>query len=298
MATSFADLKKSGGTSSLEKLNQQLEKLNPTKVVRREDEDTFWYPSVDKAGNGEAIIRFLPEPAGESAPFVRILHHSFKGPAGQWFIENSPKTIGKDDPVREYASRLWDSGDEESIKIAKQLKMKTTFISNVYVIKDKLNPENEGKVFRFRFGKKIFEKVNALINPEFEGDEPVNPFDLWNGADFRIRIRHVDGYRNYDASRFDSPAPLFKDDAKLEEVWKQTHPLSTLVAESEFKSYDDLKARLNRVLVAETSIKSSEASMVKEQKAPSKTVASKSNTVVEDDDEDSLIDFKKLVLED
>lgn len=246
MSKSFAELKKNRENYA-KSLASELKKTNAPQEYA-DDDGTYWRPDVDKAGNGEAIVRFLPTPPNEKLPYVRLLNVSFKGPTGLWYIENCLKTIGQEDPVLEYNSKLWNAGDEESIKQARSQKAKTTFITNVYIIKDKLHPENEGKVFRFRFGKKIFEKLNAAMNPEFDGDEPMNPFDLWEGANFRIRIKNVEGYRNYDLSKFDSPSKLFEDEDKMEAVWKQCHSLADLVATDKFKSYDDLKARMNRVL--------------------------------------------------
>lgn len=286
MNKSFADLKKSRSNYAKE-LASELKKTNAPQEYA-DDDGTYWRPDVDKAGNGEAIVRFLPAPLNEKLPYVRLLNIGFKGATGLWYVENCLKTLGLDDPVLEYNSKLWAAGDEESIKQARAQKAKTTFISNVYIIKDKLHPENEGKVFRFRYGKKIFEKINSAMNPEFEGDEPMNPFDLWEGANFRIRIKNVEGYRNYDLSKFDSTGPLFPDDDKMEAVWKQTHSLAELVAADKFKSYDDLKTKMNRVLGLDQVRKPSIRSDMKSE-----------NSSIENETLDEDLDaFKSLMTED
>jgi hypothetical protein len=215
-------------------------------------------------------------------------------------------TIGKPDPVSEYNTTLWNAGDDESKKQAREQKRKLAYVANIYVIKDKLNPENDGKVFKFKFGKKIFDKLNAAMNPEFEDEQPVNPFDLWEGANFRLRIKNVEGYRNYDSSKFDDASPLFDDDKKLEEVWKQATPLQTLVAPDKFKSYDELKAKLHRVLALDTPAPAARKPAAKENApwedeaksaAPvaKKSAAPAKKPAVVEDDEDDLESFKSLL---
>ena len=246
---SFDALKKNR-SKSLEKLNAQLSQIS-SKNYSNADENKYWKPTRDKAGNGFAIIRFLPAPGEEDMPFIRLWDHGFQGPTGLWYIENSLTTLGKDDPVSELNSKLWNaSGDDESPerKQARKQKRRLHYISNIYVIKDTGNPDNEGKVFLFKYGKKIFDKLNDLMNPSFEDENPVNPFDLWEGANFRLKIRQFEGYPNYDKSEFDSPEPLFEDDDKLEEVWKQEHSLQEILDPKNFKTYDELKAKLHRVL--------------------------------------------------
>jgi hypothetical protein len=243
---SFANLKRSSKTS-LEKLTQEVSKLN--KKFENGDDDKFWKPEVDKAGNGYAVIRFLPAPVGEDVPFVRTWRHSFKGPNG-WYIEESLTTIGQEDPVAELNSRLWNSGSEENKEIARKQKRNLTFISNILVVSDSKHPENEGKVFLFRYGKKIFDKINDKINPpkEFEDEVPMDPFDLWTGADFKLKIRKVEGYRNYDKSEFSDPSAISDDDDALEAIWKSEHPLQPFIDPASFKSYDELKKRLDKAL--------------------------------------------------
>lgn len=246
--STFTQLKKQSGKSSLEKLTAELQKLNSSSQQSSSSDDRFWYPNVDKAGNGYAVIRFLPAPEGEDVPFIRIFEHGFKGPTGKWYIENSLTTIGKQDPVGEYNSKLWNSGIESDKEIARKQKRKLNFIANIYVVTDQQNPENEGKVFLFKFGKKIFDKLNDAMNPTYADEDPLNPFDLWDGANFKLKIRNVEGYRNYDKSEFASTSPLSDDDEELEKIWRKTHSLQAFLAPENFKSYEELSKKLNAVL--------------------------------------------------
>jgi hypothetical protein len=249
MSTSFSAMKKSR-QSSLEALTKELSKLNTTQSGSDED-SRFWKPTVDKAGNGMATIRFLPPPEGEDMPFVRVFSHGFKGPTGLWYIENSLTTLGKQDPVSEYNTQLWNSTTDDASPARKQVreqKRRLNFISNILVVKDSANPANEGKVFLYQYGKKIFDKINETMNPQFDDEKPMNPFDFWEGANFKLKIRQVEGYRNYDKSEFEAPAPMSDDDSYLENVWKQQHSLQEFLDPSKFKSYDELKQKLVRVL--------------------------------------------------
>jgi len=251
MTQSFEQLKRSR-QDSFSKLTEQLDKLNDKKSYAKDDTN-YWKPEVDKAGNGFAVIRFLPAPQGEDVPFVQMFDHGFQGPTGKWYIENSLTTLGQKDPVSELNSQLWNStkdDDHPNRQQARKQKRRLSYIANVYIVKDPANPENEGKVFLYKFGKKIWDKIQAVMYPEFEGDEAVNPFDLWEGANFRLKIRQVAGYRNYDQSQFDPKSPVLDDDSKLEEVWAKEHSLSKIVEPSNFKSYDDLKKHLDMVLGA------------------------------------------------
>lgn len=242
----FAALKKNSKSLS-DKLYSEVQKLNAPQQTSPQDEDNFWKPEVDKAGNGYAIIRFLPAPGSEELPYVRIWDHGFQGPGG-WYIEKSLTTLGQKDPVSEYNSQLWNSGIEANKELVRKQKRRLSFISNIYVVKDPAHPENEGKVFLFKYGKKIWDKIELAMNPEFEDEQKINPFDLWTGANFKLKIRKVEGYRNYDKSEFEDAAPLSDDDAELESVWKQEYPLAEFVDPKNFKSYDELKARLNKAL--------------------------------------------------
>jgi len=240
---------KTQSKSSLEKLSQELSKMN--QQYEKTKDDRFWYPNVDKAGNGYAVIRFLPAPGDESVPFIRMWDHGFKGPTGSWYIENSLTTIGKPDPVSELNSKLWNMSSDDnspSRKQAREQKRKLSYVSNIYVVQDQANPENNSKVFLFKFGKKIFDKLNEAMNPQFADEKPLNPFDLWAGANFKLKIRNVDSYRNYDKSEFSSAGPLFDDDEQMEAVWKQEHSLQEFLDPSKFKSYEELQAKLNKVL--------------------------------------------------
>ena len=243
----FASLRRNSG-AALNKLNDELNKLANPQTSRPSEDDRFWKPEVDKAGNGYAVIRFLPQPANEDVPFVRLFDHAFKGPGGQWLIDGCLTTVGEKCPVCEHNSALWSTGTKDNQAMVRTQKRKLSFIANIYVVKDPSHPENEGKVFLFKFGKKIFDKLNAAMNPEFEDEQPLNPFDFWSGANFKLKIRKVEGYQNYDKSEFDDPAPLLDDDEKLERLWKQEYPLQPFLDRSKFKSYDDLKARLAKVL--------------------------------------------------
>jgi len=247
MTTSFDALKKNR-SKSLDKLNEQLNKIGSKTSYANPDEGKYWKPTRDSAGNGMAIIRFLPAPGDEDMPFVRLWDHGFQGPTGKWYIENSLTTLGLEDPVGELNKRLWNSGNDEDKKQAQKQKRRLHYISNVYIIKDSANPENEGKVFLYKYGKKIFDKLNDLMNPSFEDEKPVNPFDLWEGANFRLKIRMFEGYPNYDKSEFDSPSPLFDNDEKLEAIWKQEHSLKEVIDPKLFKSFEELKGKLYSVL--------------------------------------------------
>lgn len=304
MDANFAKLKNSS-KQSLEKLSEELAKVsNNAPQQQNGPDDRLWKPTVDKAGNGYAVIRFLPAPANEDVPFVRVWDHGFQGPSGQWYIEKSLTTLGMKDPVSEYNTMLWNSGIESNKDLVRKYKRRLSYYSNIYVVKDPGNPENEGKVFLFKYGKKIFDKLNDLMNPEFEDEKPVNPFDLWTGANFKLKIRNVEGYRNYDKSEFDTPAPLLDNDSELEKVWKSEYPLQEFVDPSQFKSYDDLKVKLYRVLALnETSEQTAAAPAVKSAPAkniPTTAVADEApwngaDEVAEDDDAMSF--FQKLANE-
>ena len=306
MTMDFNALKKNR-SSSLDKLNAQLDKIT-TKSYSDPNEGKFWKPTRDKAGNGFAIIRFLPPSQGEEMPFVRIWDHGFQGPNGQWYIENSLTTLGQDDPVSEYNSKLWNSGLESDKDLARKQKRRLKYVANIYVVKDSANPENDGKVFLYQFGKKIFDKLNDLMNPSFEDEKPVNPFDLWEGANFRLKIRQFEGYPNYDKSEFDGPTSLFDDDDKLESTWKSQHSLQELLDPKNFKSYSELKTKLYRVLDLSEEAGPTASSRMEESttdndldlsnmgntQASAEAVAAPVNMSMNDDDDDDLSIFKEL----
>ena len=298
--SNFAALK-SSSSESLNKLTEELNKVsNPQTNNKNGPDERIWKPTVDKAGNGYAVIRFLPAPTNEDVPFVRVWDHGFQGPTGQWYIEKSLTTIGQKDPVSEYNTMLWNSGIESNKDLVRKQKRRLNYYANIYVVKDPSNPANEGKVFLYKFGKKIFDKLNEAMNPEFEDEKPMNPFDLWEGANFKLKIRNVEGYRNYDKSEFDSPSALLDDDGELEKIWKSEYSLQEFLDPKNFKSYDELKAKLNRVLGLDGSASSNmradeiEIEDTPQQKsAPAPAFASST-----DDDDDSMSFFEKLAADD
>ena len=243
---SFSSLKKQSSLGSLtSKLVKEIEKTSATKSGGADER--LWKPELDKSGNGFAVIRFLPAPDGEDLPWAKIYSHAFQGPGG-WYIENSLTTVGQKDPVSEYNRELWNSGSDKDKETVRKQKRKLSYYSNIYVVKDPVNPHNEGQVFLFKFGKKIFDKITAAMQPEFEDESPINPFDFWAGANFKLKIRKVDGYWNYDKSEFDSAEPLLDDEDALEAIWKKEYSLAEFTAPSSFKSYEDLDKRLKSVL--------------------------------------------------
>jgi len=295
---SFSNLKKQSSLGSLTaKLVSQVEKMN--KGANGVD-DRLWKPEVDKAGNGYAVIRFLPAPDGEDLPWAKLYTHAFQA-SGGWYIENSLTTLGQKDPVSEHNSQLWNSGVDSDKEVARKQKRKLSYYSNVYVVKDPSNPANEGKVFLFRYGKKIFDKITAAMQPEFEDEQAINPFDFWAGANFKIKIKKVAGYWNYDSSEFAAPAPLLDDDDAMEAVWKQEFSLSEIVAPDQFKSYEDLKKRLDYVLGLTVAPKRQDPEVIDEDnnledlsegRAVVDTTPSSVNT--DEDEEDALSYFAKL----
>jgi hypothetical protein len=242
---SFSDLKKQSKLGSLTaKLVKEVEKMNNN---TSSGDERVWKLECDKSGNGYAVIRFLPAPNGEDLPFVKLYSHAFQG-SGGWYIENSLTTLNQKDPVSELNSELWNNGTDAGKEIARKQKRKLTYVSNIYVVKDPANPDNEGKVFLYKFGKKIFDKITAAMQPEFEDETPIDPFDFWQGANFKLKAKNVAGYRNYDSSEFAAQGALLDDDDAMEAIWKKQYSLAELVAPDQFKSYDELKKRLDYVL--------------------------------------------------
>ena len=294
--------------SSLDKLRAAMETASPADGGKQKSfsDDTMWKPELDKTGNGYAVVRFLPTPEGEEMPWVSYFDHGFQGPGG-WYIEKSLTTINKQDPVSEYNSQLWNTGIEANRDIARKQKRRLHYVSNVYVISDPKNPDNEGKVFKYRYGKKIFESLKEAISPAFDDEIAINPFDLrGEGANFKIKIRKVDGYWNYDKSEFDKPAPLFDDEDKLNEVFGSIHSLSGIIAPSEFKTYEELQERLQRVLGTVGSNSTAESIAQDEGEVPwenvnTETVATEpviesveTSAGVSADEDDAMDYFKKL----
>ena len=287
--------------SSLDKLLAQVQKdETPTTDKKSYIDERLWKPQVDKAGNGYAVIRFLPASKDEEMPWVRIWNHAFQGPTGQWYIENSLTTINQKDPVSEYNTQLWNSGVESDKEIARKQKRKLQYYSNIYVVSDSVNPSNQGKVFLFKYGKKIFDKLSEAMQPAFEDETPINPFDLWEGANFKLKIRKVDGYWNYDKSEFDKPSKLNDNDDEMEKIWNTQYSLKDFTAPSNFKSYDELKTRLDAVLTGSVTTGKSAAQMVEEDSTDFKPTfksepAPELASVSEDDD--AMNYFEKLANE-
>jgi hypothetical protein len=249
---SIANLKKKNSLDKL--LNAVKEDTKDPSEKKSYVDERLWKPELDKSGNGYAVIRFLPAIEKEDLPWAKLWSHAFQGPTGQWFIENSLTTIGQKDPVSEYNTSLWNSGVESDKEIARKQKRKLQYYSNIYVVSDSKHPENEGKVFLFRYGKKIFDKIMAAMQPEFEDETPINPFDFWQGANFKLKIRKVDGFWNYDKSEFEAVSPLSDDDKTIERIWGEQYPLADFTAPSNFKSYNELKTRLDTVLSGKTTV--------------------------------------------
>ena len=289
---SLETLKKS---SSLDKLLNAVKEDSAPQDKKSYKDDRLWKPELDKSGNGYAVIRFLPAVEGEDLPWAKIWSHAFQGPTGQWYIENSLTTISHKDPVSEHNTRLWNTGLESDKELARKQKRKLQYFSNIYVVSDAKHPENERKVFLYRYGKKIFDKVMEAMQPEFEDEKAINPFDFWQGANFKLKIRKVDGYWNYDKSEFDASSPLLDDDDAIEEIWKTQYPLAEHTAATNFKSYDELKTRLDAVLSGTVSVGNVTDELkdepFAEPKVDTKPVEAPSS---KKDEEDTMAYFEKL----
>lgn len=294
---SFENLKRN--RDQISKLVQAAEKVNGGGDKKSYSDDRIWKPTVDKAGNGYAVLRFLPAAEGQELPWVRYWDHGFKGPTGLWYIENSLTSIGKDDPVGELNSRLWNSGIESDKDRARDQKRRLHYVANVLVVSDPSAPQNEGKVFLYKFGKKIFDKIMDLMQPSFQDEEPINPFDFWEGAEFKLKIRNVEGYRNYDKSEFGGKSELYDaDEAKLETVYNSLHDLSEFTDPKNYKTYDELKTKLARVLgeAVEGGAPTVKEMVQMNEPDPAPTMPS-AEQVVADDDDDTMSYFAKLANE-
>ena len=299
-------------STSLDKLRQAMESASPAQGDKKTyGDDTFWKPELDKSGNGYAVVRFLPTPEGDEMPWVSYFDHGFQGPGG-WYIEKSLTTIGKKDPVSEYNTSLWNTGIEANKEMARKQKRRLHYVSNIFVVSDPKNPDNEGKVFQYRYGKKIFEMLKEAISPAFEDESAINPFDLrGEGANFKIKIRKVDGYWNYDKSEFDAQTPLFDDETRLNNINSSLKSLSEIISPSKFKSYEELKEKLDRVLGLAGAVANSTAESIAEDMeevpwsgvntetvAEEPVIASAESSTVGDSEEDEAMDyFKKLAAE-
>ena len=289
---SLESLKRS---NSLDKLLGEVQKENAPQEKKSYKDERLWKPEVDKSGNGYAVIRFLPAVEGEDMPWAKVWNHAFQGPTGQWYIENSLTTLGQKDPVSEMNSAYWNTGIESDKEIARKQKRKLQYFSNIYVVSDSKHPENEGKVFLFRYGKKIFDKIMAAMQPEFEDEKAINPFDFWEGANFKLKIRKVAGYWNYDSSDFDSPKALFDNDEKIEEVWKTQYALNEFTAATNFKSYEELKTRLDAVLSGSVTV-GNVAEEIEDAPIAAPVVDTKpvESTSTKEEDDDTMDYFAKL----
>ena len=291
---SFANLKQSRG--NFDKLTKELEKVtSPTTNQNSSSDDRFWKPELDKTGNGYAVIRFLPAVEGEELPWARVWSHAFQGPGG-WYIENSLTTLGQKDPVSEENSKLWNTGSEADKEIARKRKRKLSYFTNILVVSDPAHPENEGKTFLYKFGKKIFDKITEAMKPEFADEKAINPFDFWEGANFKLKIRKVDGYWNYDKSEFEGVSQIKESDDQIKAIWSTQHPLKPFLAPDNFKTYDELKEKLNRTITGVRSATTAD----KTDLPPQNGSVAKSNDVAPtsaSDDDDTLSYFSKLAEE-
>ena len=292
-------------SNSLDKLLNAVKEDSAPQEKKSYKDDRLWKPELDKSGNGYAVIRFLPSCEGEDLPWAKLWSHAFQVPTGQWYIENSLTTTGGKDPVSELNTSLWNSGVESDKEIARKQKRKLQYYSNIYVVSDSKHPENEGKVFLFRYGKKIFDKIMAAMQPEFEDESAINPFDFWKGANFKLKIRKVDGYWNYDKSEFDSPTAILDNDDAIESLWKSQYPLNEFTDASNFKSYNELKTRLDTVLSGKTTVGNVTDSIEEETVAAPKVdttpsevpkvgAVSDSSPVDTEEEQDSMDYFNKL----
>ena len=286
---SLEALKKS---NSLDKLLNAVKEDSAPQEKKSYVDERLWKPELDKSGNGYAVIRFLPSVEGEDMPWAKVWNHAFQGPTGQWYIENSLTTVGQKDPVSEHNTKLWNTGLESDKETARKQKRKLQYFSNIYVVSDSKHPENEGKVFLYRYGKKIFDKLMAAMQPEFEDESPINPFDFWEGANFKLKISKVDGYWNYDKSEFETPSAL-GDDSVIEGIWKKQYALKEFTASTNFKSYEELKTRLDAVLSGTVSVGNVTDTMddepIASPKVDTKPVESK-----QEDEDDTMDYFNKL----
>ena len=290
---SLAALKKQ---NSLDSLLGAAQKESAPQEKKSYVDERLWKPVMDKSGNGYAVIRFLPAPEGEDMPWAKVWNHAFQGPTGQWYIENSLTTVGQNDPVSEYNSKLWNSGVESDKEIARKQKRKLQYYSNIYVVKDSANPENEGKVFLYRYGKKIFDKIMESMQPAFEDETPVNPFDFWKGADFKLKITRVAGFWNYDKSEFAESSTLGDfSDKELEAIWKEEHSLAAFTADDQFKSYEELKQRLESTLKGNYSKPLDEEVFEEEAEAPTPVATTAPSAAPE---QDTLSYFAQLAQDD
>ena len=297
--SNFAELKRKS-QSNFDFLQKELQKSTN---ANSSGDERLWKPALDASGNGYAVIRFLPAPENESLPWAKLYNHAFQGPGG-WLIDNCPTTKGEQCPVCAANNKLWNSGVESDKEVARNRKRKLSYYSNIYVLKDSANPENEGKVFLYKYGKKIHDKILAAMQPEFQDETPVNPFDLWEGANFKLKIRTIGGYWNYDASEFAAPSALSADDDEMEQLWKQAHSLEAFTTADQFKSYDEIESRMGAVLGTSRPVQQAQQEEDEDPipttggfNAPDITPSAPSVSTNETDDDDALSYFQKLAEE-
>ena len=311
MATSLSELRKSR-SSMLDKITKDLDSGGK----RNEKDDRFWSLSRDKAGTGSAIIRFLPPVNGDEVPWVKVCSYGFQGPSGKWYINESPSSIGEADPVMEYNAAAYASKDEERIEDAKKRKRRTQFVSNILVVKDPANPENEGKVFLFKYGKKILDMIMSKAKPEFDSEEPIFVWDIDEGCNFKIRIKNVAGYPNYDSSEWAGISALADSDDEIQAVLDKCHKLAEFLDPARFKSYETLKKEFDRAMgVGESAGTSAPRTAEAKSKAalddeggefdlerevakaaqPARKVESKPAKAASTDDDDDLDAFAKML---
>lgn len=290
----FETLKSS--SSNFDKITKALEKnLGPEDQANKNkyQDDRFWKPELDKTGNGYAVIRFLPASEKEEMPWQRVWSHAFQDKGG-WYIENSLTTLNSKDPVSEDNTRLWNTGVDSDKDIARKRKRKLSYYSNIYIVSDPKHPENEGKVFLYKYGKKIFDKISEAMQPQFADEKAINPFDFWKGANFKLKIRKVDGYWNYDKSEFEGVTPVASEDANIKAIWAKQYPLKPFVDPSNFKSYEELKEKLNRIIMGTRSTETVETVDLPQQTNGQVKSTNVVNSKPASEEDDTLSYFSKL----
>ena len=282
-------------TKALEQSSEKPETSGNSK--NKYQDERIWKPELDKTGSGYAVLRFLPATSGEEMPWQRVWSHAFQDKGG-WFIENSLTTLNQKDPVSEENTRLWNTGVDSDKEIARKRKRKLSYYANVLIVSDPKHPENEGQVKLFKFGKKIFDKITEAMQPAFEDETPINPFDFWKGANFKLKIRKVDGYWNYDKSEFEGVSQIKENDEDIKSIWSKQYPLNPFVDPSNFKTYDELKEKLNRVIMGQRNTETVENVDLPPHTTTSVPSGSDVKSTPASDEDDTLSYFSKLADED
>lgn len=300
---SFADYKKKSKLGSLtDKLVEKFNKMDESSS--KDDDSRIWTPKMGKSGTGEATIRFLPGGGGkDEEAYIEVYSHAFTGTTGKWLIEKCPTTIGQPCPVCDENRTLWSNGKETVVRgndDSPGRKRKLNYYSNVYIIDDPVNPENNGQVKLYKYGVKILDKIKMAIKPASKRKRPLEVFDMFMGADFNIVINKKGKYWNYDDSEFLDPEPLFDgDEDKLEEVYNSLYDLTELINPSTFKSKDELQARLDMVDGRTYQPKRVNPELEEELEEEYNTAKSVSSSIISNDDDDDdtndyLARFAKL----